>query len=61
MSQSAIVKAYNDGQRAGRVELRKEVLNWLEREYLNPSVVRKSPHAEDILELVRRLSRDVLR
>ena len=48
-----------EGIGQGKQQRTKEVLDWLEREYLKPGVTRGSEKGEAILELVRELSRAV--
>lgn len=54
--QNPIVKAHLDGKREGRREIRVEVLTFLESKYLEPDVVRETPLAEQLLQMVRELS-----
>lgn len=55
-SKNPIIAAYNQGKRDQLLETRKEVLDWLEQEYLNPKVVRGTPIAEEILAIASKLS-----
>lgn len=48
-----------DGVRQGKAERLKEVLDWLEREYLKPEVARGSERGEAVLQLARELSQAV--
>lgn len=51
-----IIAAQENGKREGRREVRKEVLDFLEQEYMKPEVKRGTPRAEGILELVTALA-----
>lgn len=51
-----IITAFNKGKSEGKLEVRKQVLDFLEEAYMKPNVKRKTPLAEGILELVRELS-----
>ena len=53
---NVVIQARNDGYAAGFLACRKLALDYLNLEYLNPSVKRKSPEGEAILNCARGLS-----
>ena len=51
-----ILRAREEGRREGKEALRKEVLDFLQREYMNPNITRGDGKASAILEVTRGLS-----
>lgn len=49
----------NEGIQQGKKEMMKQVLDWLEEQYLNPKVKRGSERGQAILEVAHELSRAV--
>ncbi len=57
MARSEFLKGLNQGREEGRKETRRDVLDWLEREYMAPEIVRDTLEAKAILTVANELSK----
>jgi hypothetical protein len=57
VARSEFLKGLNQGREEGKKQTRKDVLDWLENEYLKPEIVRETPEAKAILTLANELSK----